>query len=496
MIFRRLTTAALLASLAACNLQPPYSRPAPAIPVSWPIGDPALRASEASLAALDHRAMFVDPRLQRVIAQALAGNQDVKLALANIQAARGQYRIQRSALLPTITAGADAAVRYSPDPKASTTSSNNDLTTNYTADIGASAFEIDLFGRVRSLSGAALSTYFATESAARAVRLTLVADVADAWFTLATDRTLLAVARDTVASAQKSERLTKLRLDGGIVPRTDLRQAQTVRATAEADLANLTAIVEQDRNALDLLAGSRVADADLPASIESVEATAVPAAAGLDSSILLRRPDVVEAEYRLRSANAQIGAARAAFFPRISLTGLAGLASGSLTSLFSSNAFSAAITPSVSLPIFGGTNRGNLDTARAQREGALATYQKTLQSAFRDVADALARRATIDRQAAARLTLEAAARDTATLTDARYRGGVASFLESLDAQRSLYSARRSLASTRLVRARSVIALYRSAAIREFSPGTPLKRARPPSAGPSKGVPDSDLRGHP
>lgn len=474
MTVRRLSTAALLALLTACNLQPPYTRPAPAIPTSWPIGDPALRASEASLAALDHRAMFVDPRLQRVIAQALANNQDVRLALANIQAARGQYRVQRSALLPTITAGADVAVRYSPGGNSSssggngtgtgtgtTSNSGDDLTANYSADIGASAFEIDLFGRVRSLSNAALNTYFATESAARATRLTLVADVADAWFTLATDRTLLAIARDTVASAQKSERLTKLRLDGGIAPRTDLRQAQTVRATAEADLANLTAIVEQDRNALDLLAGSRVADADLPASIESVESTAVPVAAGLDSSILLRRPDVLEAEFRLRSANAQIGAARAAFFPRISLTGLAGLASGSLTSLFSSNSFSAAITPSVSLPIFGGTNRGNLDFARAQREGSLATYQRAIQSAFRDVADALARRATVDRQAAAQLTLEAAARDTATLTDARYRGGVASFLESLDAQRSLYSARRSLASTRLVRARSVVALYRS-----------------------------------
>ena len=453
-MIRRLATAALLVSLTACNLQPPYTRPAPAIPTSWPIGDPVLRASEASLAALDHRAMFVDPRLHRVIAQALANNQDVRLALANIQAARGQYRVQRSALLPTVTAGADVAARFTPGNNDSTTSS-------YSADIGASAFEIDLFGRVRSLSTAALNTYFATESAARATRLTLVADVADAWFTLATDRTLLAIARDTVASAQKSERLTKLRLDGGIAPRTDLRQAQTVRATAEADLANLTAIVEQDRNALDLLAGSCVADADLPASIESVEATAVPAAAGLDSSILLRRPDVLEAEFRLRGANAQIGAARAAFFPRISLTGLAGLASGSLTGLFSSNAFSAAITPSVSLPIFGSTNRGNLDFARAQREGALATYQRTVQSAFRDVADALARRATVDRQAAAQLTLEAAARDTATLTDARYRGGVASFLESLDAQRSLYSARRSLASTRLVRARSVVALYRS-----------------------------------
>jgi len=452
---RRILALALTASLTGCNLTPPYLTPTPAIPSSWPIHDPALLASERTLSSLDYRAVFTDPRLQHVIAQSLASNQDVRLALANIAAARGLYRVQRSALLPTVTAGGDAAIRYTPG------SSGKDLTTDYTADVGASAFEIDLFGRVRSLSNAALNIYFATESAARATRLTLVADVADAWFTLAADRSLLAIAQDTVVSARKSERLTKLRLDGGIAPRTDLRQAQTVRATAESDLANLGAIVEQDRNALDLLAGSTVADADLPPSIETVEATALAPSAGLDSSILLRRPDVVEAEYRLRSANAQIGAARAAFFPRISLTGLAGLASGSLTGLFSSGAFSAAITPSVSLPIFGGTNRGNLDYARAQREGALATYQKTLQSAFRDVANALARRATIEQQVAAQRTLEAAARDTANLTDARYRGGVASFLESLDAQRSLYTARRSLTNTRLVRAQSVVATYRA-----------------------------------
>ena len=443
--------------LAACNLQPPYATPAPLIPTSWPVGDPALKASEASLAALDHRAMFIDARLERLIAQALANNQDVKLALANIGAARGLYRVERAAMLPTVTGGADTTVRYTGQAN----TSGDHVTTNYIADIGASAFEIDLFGRVRSLSNAALNSYFATEAAARATRLTLVADVADAWYTLATDRTLLAIASDTVASARQSERLTRMRLDGGIAPRTDLRQAETVRATAESDLANLTTIVDQDRNALRLLAGSDVVEADLPQSIEEVERSAVPAAAGLDSMILLRRPDVVEAEYRLRSANAQIGAARAAFFPRISLTGLAGLASGGLTSLFTNNAFGAAITPSVTLPIFGGTNRGNLESARAQREGALATYQKSLQVAFRDVADALARRATVDRQFAAQLELEAAARDTANLTAARYKGGVASFLESLDAQRSLYAARRSLANTRLLRARNVVTLYRS-----------------------------------
>ena len=468
-MIRRLALALPLAVLAGCNLTPPYATPRPAIASGWPVHDPQLIASESQLSSLDYRSVFLDPRLRRIVAQSLTYNQDIRLAVANIAAARGLYRVQRSALLPTIAASGDASFRYSGGGNGASSSGTTSgaggtngregTSASYSVDIGASAFEIDLFGRVRSLSSAALNTYLATESAARAARLTLVGDVASAWFTLAADRSLLAVARDTVVSAQKSERLTRLRLEGGVAPRTDLRQAQQVRATAQADLANLTAVVQQDRNALDLLAGSPVAEHDLPASIEEVEASAVPARAGLDSSILLRRPDVVEAEYRLRASNAQIGAARAAFFPRITLTGLAGLASSGLTSLISGSAFSAAITPAVSLPIFGGTNRGNLDYARAQREGALATYQRSLQGAFRDVADALARRETIDAQVAAQRDFEAAARDTAGLTDARYRGGIDNFLTSLDAQRSLYTARRALAQARLIRAQNVVSLY-------------------------------------
>jgi outer membrane protein, multidrug efflux system len=451
---RRWPPVALLI-LGACSLEPKYVAPIPAVPQSWPVGDTALRTSEAGLPSLAYRDVFVEPRLQRLIEQGLKNNQDVRLAVANIAEARGLYRVQRATQLPTVDASASISVR---EPASTTTGSS----TQFSVDIGASAFEIDLFGRVRSLSNSALNSYFATETAARSVRLTLVADIADAWLTLATDRTLLGVARETAASAERSMTLTLARLSGGVAPRTDLRQAETILATAQSDVANLTTIVQQDRNALELLVGAPVADTDLPLSIEAVETGIVPVSAGLDSSILLRRPDVVEAEYRLRAANARIGAARAAFFPRISLTGIAGFASNALGSLFSGSSFSAGITPSATLPIFdGGANKGNLDATRAQFEAAIATYQKTIQSAFRDVADALARRATIADQASAQLRLEAAARDTAMLTDARYRGGVASFLESLDAQRSLYSARRSLASTRLVRARNLVDLYRA-----------------------------------
>jgi outer membrane protein, multidrug efflux system len=452
MIHRLLAVAPLL--LAGCSMEPKYVTPKPAVPASWRTIDSTLKQSEAALPSLAYRDIFRDPRLQRLIEAGLKQNQDVRLAVANIAAARGLYRIQRAARLPAIDATAQVSVRDgAPGGSAST---------DLSVDIGASAFEIDLFGRVKSLSNAALNSYLATEAAARAVRLTLVADIADVYFTLATDRALLATARDTVASAERSVALTRARLQGGIAPRTDVGQAETILATAQSDVASLTTLVQQDRNALDLLVGGTVTDVDLPPLIDAVETLVAAAPAGLDSAVLLRRPDVVEAEYRLRAANAQIGAARAAFLPRFSLTGIAGFASSALTSLFSGGAFSAVVSTSATVPIFdGGARRGNLDNARAQFDAATASYQKTIQSAFRDVADALARRATIEDQARAQMRLEAAARDTAMLTDARYRGGVASFLESLDAQRSLYSARRATASTRLVRARNKVDIYRA-----------------------------------
>ncbi len=454
MMRRTSVLAALL--LGACSLEPKYVAPTPAMPASWPVGDPALKASEAALPTLGYRDVFGDLRLQSLIERGLKNNQDVQLAVANITSARGLYRIQRAALLPAIDATAGVSIRDGG------TTGTGGTTTTYSADVGTSGFEIDLFGRVRSLNHAALNNYFATEAAARAVRLTLVSDIADAYFTLATDRTLLAIARETASSAERSVTLTRARLQGGIAPRTDLRQAETVLATAQSDVANLTTIVQQDRNALNLLVGAPVTDAELPENIESVENTIEPVPAGLDSSILLRRPDVVEAEFRLRATNAQIGAARAAFFPRITLTGLAGFASTALGSLFTGDAFNFTVAPNATLPLFdGGANQGNLTNARGQFDAATANYQKTVQIAFRDVANALARRATIADQTNAQTRLEAAAADTAALTEARYRGGVASFLESLDAQRSLYSARRSLASTRLLRASNLVDLYRS-----------------------------------
>jgi multidrug efflux system outer membrane protein len=454
-VIRRFGAIACIVSLGACSLEPKYVRPEPPVPPSWPVGDAYLRQTEATLPAITYRDVFRDPRLQSLVERALVNNQDLAIAAANVASARALYRVQRANLLPQIDAGARTTVNQNGN-------NNSGTNTNYTATVGTTGFEIDLFGRIRSLSKAALQTYFGTEAAARSVRLALVGDIASAWLSLATDRSLLAIATETQASATRSVDLTQARLTGGIAPRSDLRQAETVLAQARADFESLTADVAQDRNALDLLVGAPVTDADLPASIESVDTTIAELPAGLDSRILLRRPDVVQAEYTLRAANARIGAARASFFPTISLTAGIGLASSALSSLFSGGAFAWSAAPSATLPLLTfGTNEGNLANANALRERAVAGYRQSIQIAFRDVADALARRGTIERQFAATSSLEAAARDNYALADARYREGIDPFLTSLDSQRTLYNARRSLANTRLLRANSLVALYRA-----------------------------------
>jgi multidrug efflux system outer membrane protein len=455
MIKRAILMLGATASLAACSFEPNYVRPQAPVPVSWPQGDAYLAQSEAALPSVDYRQIFTDPRLQQIITQGLRNNRDLRIAVANIAQTRAQYRVQRADLFPEIDATGQASFRGDGDGSASTTAKHS-----YTADIGASAFEIDLFGRVRSLSHVALDQYFASEAGARATRLALVGEIANAWLTYAADRSLLKIAEDTVTNAQKSVDLTQMRLNGGIAPRTDLRQAQTVLDTAQSDVAQQKTFLAQDANALQLLVGAPVDPALLPPSIEAVAPTLHELPAGLDSSILLRRPDVVEAEYQLRAANAQIGAARASLFPRLSLTGLAGFASTALSSLFTGGAFNWSVSPSVSYPIFrAGAGRATVAQSKAARDAAVATYEKAIQSAFRDVADALARRGTIDAQVTADRNNVEHSQDNYTLSDARYRGGIDTFLSSLDAQRSLYGAQRTYVATELAKATNLIDLY-------------------------------------
>jgi multidrug efflux system outer membrane protein len=459
---RILALAASALALAGCTLEPHYVRPAPAVPASWPTG-PAYPppAAEAALPALSYRDVFKDPRLQGLIEQALANNQNLRATLANVEIAQAEYRLQRSDLFPHVTANATASQSHARSTIGGTTPVGEARTTrDYSADLGLNAFEIDLFGRLRSLTHAAFDQYLATEAGARAARLTLVSQVADAWLTLAADRSLLAIVDDTVASATRTVALTQARLSGGVAPRTDLTDAETLLEQARSDQARLTTQVAQDRNALDLLVGAPVPDSALPTGIDKVAGQLGEVPAGLDSRILLRRPDVLEAEHRLQAANAQIGAARAAFFPSISLTGLAGVASPQLAGLFSHGNFTWQGEGAGSLPIFaGGANLANLQGARGQRKVALADYQAAVQAAFRDVADALARRGTIQQQVDSQEALVAAASTSYELSSARYREGIDPYLSTLVAQRTLYGARQSLAQTRLAQAQNLVALY-------------------------------------
>ncbi|NUS99717.1 MAG: efflux transporter outer membrane subunit [Sphingomonas sp.] len=441
-----------LAATGCASMQPAYVRPDSAIPASWPRGDAYLRQSEAALPAVTYRDIFRDPRLQALIEQALVNNRDLMVAAANIAAAREQVRIQRANQFPQVDAGATV----------NATGSGSDASARYQAGFSMPSFDIDLFGRLRSLTDVQRNRYFATEAAARTTRLALVSDIATAWLNHSADSSLLRIAEDTVTSAEKSVKLTRARLQGGIAPRTDLRQAEPSLEGAKADAADQRTALAQDANLLRLLVGAEIDPKLLPASIDEAAPTVSELPAGLDSQILLRRPDVVQAEYQLRAANAQIGAARAALFPRISLTGLLGLASNALTSLFSGGAFAWSAGGDATYTIFqAGAGRANVRLTEAQKAAAVATYQRTIQQAFREVSDALARRGTIGEQVRARQAQREAAADTYLLTEARYRNGIDSFLGSLDAQRSYYAAQRTLVLSRLEAATNLVDLYRA-----------------------------------
>ncbi|KMS50504.1 multidrug transporter [Novosphingobium barchaimii LL02] len=442
---------ALAVALAGCNMAPKYIRPEAAAPAAWPQGA-AYAPAEAGEAGMPWRTLFADPRLQAVIETALANNQNLAASLANVASARAQYHVERSYQLPTIAAGADAsAVR-------GLKSSVGD-TQSYSANAGFSAFELDLFGRLKNQSREQLETYLATESGYRSARLTLVANAATAYVTLAADRDLLAIAEQTRASGQRSVDLTQSLFKAGLAAAGDVASARTVLEQANSDVASQTTLVAQDRNALELLVGAPVADAQLPTSMAQLETGIGQVPAGLSSQVLLQRPDVVEAEHELQATYAQIGAARAAFFPQISLTSALGLASTALASLFTGDAFSASGTASASLPLLGGANKGNLEYARAQREYYLASYRGTVQSAFRDVADALARRGTITDQRGAQERLVAAARKSYNLADAQYRAGTDTFINALVAQRSLYAYQQTRVATVLADLTNRVAVY-------------------------------------
>lgn len=456
-----LFTAALLAG--CVNLAPVYSRPEAPVPKAWPASTDAKDASKAKddtvSATTGWQGFITDDRLRRTIALALANNRDLRVAVQNIEKARAQYGVQRAELFPSVSATAGGTRQRT---SASTSSSGESSVGNtYTASLGFSSYELDLFGRVRNLNETALQSYLSTEATRRSTQISLVAEVASAWLTLAADNERLKLAQDTLASQQRSYELTGRMKALGASSALALAQAQTTVDSARVDVASYTAQVAQDRNALDLLAGTTVPDELLPAAGMATASTLVDVPAGLPSALLQQRPDVLAAEYTLQGSNADIGAARAAFFPTISLTASSGSSSTALSGLFKGGNSTWSFAPSISLPIFNaGSNRANLDAAKAQREIDLATYEKTVQTAFREVADALAVRSSLGDQLAAQQSLVEATQKSYTLSDALYRNGSYSFLEVLDAQRSLYTAQQTLIGLRLSEQSNRITLYK------------------------------------
>nr|WP_304413763.1 efflux transporter outer membrane subunit [Sphingobium sp. EM0848] len=447
---RALLTLTSMAALSACNMAPHYVRPTPPVPTNFPSGPAYAPAAATEKPGLPWTALIGDPRLKTVIERALVNNRDLRAALANVQSARAQYRVQRAAQLPVIAGSAAASF-----------SRQNDQRQNsYSTDIGFSAFEIDLFGRVKNLTQSALESYLATEEGARATRITLIAETANAYATLAADQELLTLSRQTLVSAERTLALTQSLNGSGLIGKLDVHQAETTVEQARSDIAANVTQVAQDRNALDLLVGAPVENGLLPQSLESLTASIAKTPAGLSSDVLLQRPDVLRAEHQLKAANADIGAARAAMFPKISLTTAIGVASSALSSLFTGGAFVWSAAPSASLPIFGGAARGNLDYSKAQRDLYLAQYEKAIQTAFQEVSDALAREGTIDGQQAAQQRLVLANQRSYALADQRYRAGIDTFLNSLTSQRSLYSAQQSAIVTNLALVQNRILLYR------------------------------------
>jgi NodT family efflux transporter outer membrane factor (OMF) lipoprotein len=446
---RTLSTLAAALLLAGCSMMPKYERPAAPVAPSFPYPS-AQQGTPASELAWDQ--FFADARLRSLIASALRNNRDLRVAVLNIAQARAQVDIRNADRFPTVGAGLSAT--RAPDTQ------GNQATT-LQASLAFSSWELDFFGRIASLSEAALAQYLATEEGRKAAQITLVASVANTWLNLAADEELLALTRQTLATREETLRLTRMRFEAGASSEIDFRLAQSLFETARVTLAQVQRQRATDLNALALLVGEPVApDFQVGITTEGVQLPDVPA--GLPSEVLVGRPDVRQAEQQLVAANANIGAARAAFFPRISLTAGIGTASRDLAGLFTGGSWGYTVAPSLLQPIFdAGRNRAGLASAQAARDIAVAQYERAVQQAFRDVADALAGRATYGDQVQAQANVVEAESVRLRLARLRYDNGVASYLDLLDAQRSLFSAQQGLVQARLARLQNQVQLYRS-----------------------------------
>ncbi|ABA87549.1 efflux pump, RND family, outer membrane lipoprotein [Syntrophotalea carbinolica DSM 2380] len=460
----KLLAAILTFLLAGCGtLAPRYTRPASPVPVSWPEGSayqPAAEGTETrSAAEVGWREFFANEKLRKLMELALENNRDLRVSALKIEKARAQYRIQRADLFPTLSIAGKGSVNRT--PASLSTTGKRGTFEEYSVGLGMSSYEFDFFGRVRSLKDQTLEEYFATEEARRSAQITLIAEVATAYQTLAADRERLDLARQTLKSHQATYELTRSRFQAGLATKLEVRQAQTSVDSTLVDIARYTSLTAEDENALRFLVGTDFSSALLPAALDEAVTDLKDIPAGVPSEVLQRRPDILAAEHRLMGANANIGAARAAFFPRITLTASGGFASDALSSLFEGATGTWAFAPRIELPIFNaGRLRAQLKTSKVDRDIYLARYEGAIQGAFREVADALAQRGTIDDQLLAQRSLVEATDESYILSEARFRKGIDSFLNVLDSQRSLYDAQQNLITIRLARLDNFVKLYR------------------------------------
>lgn len=442
--------------LAGCtSMAPDYERSDSQVANDWQLEEVSQTEGLSKLQASDipWQDFIKDERLTRLIDMGLSSSRTLREALADVESARATYRVQRSELFPDVDVSLGAN---------RSKSSTGQTSTTYEAEAGLSNYEIDLFGKNQSLTNAEMEAYLATAETAKAAQITLIGEIANAWLTLAADSNLLQLAEDTAKNAKQAMEITNKRLAFGVDTRIDVASAETIYHSARSDIASYKTQVEQDINALRLLVGESIDDSLLALSLPESDSLVTDVPAGISSDVLLQRPDVLSAEHNLKSANANIGAARAAFFPTVSLTASGGLASSVLADIFSGGASTIwSLVPNISLPIFdGGENKANLAYSEAQQKKYLAAYEYAIQSAFTEVADALARIATIQDQLDSENKLVTASTRSYELTLARYENGVDSFQEVLEAQRTMYSASQSLITTRQADLANRITLYK------------------------------------
>ena len=442
---------------AGCTLAPKYARPQAPVPTAWPTGAANQETTNpVPPAALNWQEFFTDEKLRQVIGLALTNNRDLRLAALNVERSRALYGIQQAALLPTVNAtGSGSKTRV---PAELSSSGNRQTVERYDANLGVASWEIDFFGRIRSLKDRALEEYLGTEQARRSAQILLVSSVAQTYLGLAADRENLALAQTTLTAQQSSYNLVKRRFDLGLTTEVDLYRAQTPVEIARRDVALYQQQVAQAQNTLTLLAGAPVPNELLPTELSRVRPPQ-EIAPGLPSDVLLHRPDVLQAEAQLKAAYADIGAARAAFFPRISLTAALGTASSDLSGLFKAGSGTWSYAPQIVMPIFDARTWSAHRAAKVQQQIAVTQYEKAIQSAFREVADALAGRGSVDQQVAAQQALVTAAAETYRLSQSRYDQGIDSYLGVLDAQRAYFAAQQGLVYLRLAKLANQVQLY-------------------------------------